>query len=55
MEIIGTRTGQAWEQLELSRAAGADLLLNLGNTAPLRRAGPQAVVIHDAGCLRHAA
>ncbi|MGG5812412.1 glycosyltransferase family 4 protein [Falsiroseomonas sp. CW058] len=49
VEVVGSRGGQAWEQLDLPRAAGADLLLNLGNTAPLRRGGPQAVVIHDAG------
>jgi O-antigen/teichoic acid export membrane protein len=30
-------------------AAGADMLINLGNTAPLRRRGNQLVVIHDAG------
>lgn len=49
VEIVGARGGQPWEQLELPRAAGDDLLLNLGNTAPLKRGGPQAVVIHDAG------
>ena len=48
VEITGIRAGQAWEQLELPRAAGAGLLLNLGNTAPLR-GGRRAVVIHDAG------
>lgn len=46
---VGRRTGQAWEQLELGRAAREGLLLNLGNTAPLFRRGRQAVVIHDAG------
>ncbi|NGM19880.1 glycosyltransferase family 4 protein [Roseomonas stagni] len=49
VEIVGRLSGQAWEQLELPRAAGRDLLLNLGNTAPLLRRGGQAVVIHDAG------
>jgi glycosyltransferase involved in cell wall biosynthesis len=49
VEILGRLSGQAWEQLELPRAAGADPLLNLGNTAPLLRGRRQAVVIHDAG------
>ena len=49
VEQVGTRSGQAWEQLDLPRAAGAAMLLNLGNTAPLLRGGRQAVVIHDAG------
>jgi len=49
VETVGTRAGQGWEQRDLSRAAGRDLLLNLGNTAPLLRAGNQVVVIHDAG------
>jgi glycosyltransferase involved in cell wall biosynthesis len=49
VEIIGARGGQAWEQLDLPSAAGPDFLLNLGNTAPLRRGARQAVVIHDAG------
>lgn len=49
VEAVGTRGGQAWEQCDLSRAAGGDLLLNLGNTAPLLRRAKQVVVIHDAG------
>lgn len=49
VDIVGRLSGQAWEQLELPRAAGRDLLLNLGNTAPLLRGARQAVVIHDAG------
>jgi hypothetical protein len=49
VEIVGRASGQAWEQLELPGAAGADMLINLGNTAPLRRRGNQLVVIHDAG------
>ncbi len=48
MKIVGTRGGQAWEQLDLPRASRGALLLNLGNTAPLRRRD-QVVVIHDAG------
>lgn len=49
VEVTGSRGGQAWEQLDLPRAAGGDMLLNLGNTAPLLRGARQAVVIHDAG------
>jgi glycosyltransferase involved in cell wall biosynthesis len=49
VERLGSRGGQAWEQLDLPRAAGGDLLLNLGNTAPLLRGSRQIVVIHDAG------
>jgi glycosyltransferase involved in cell wall biosynthesis len=49
VEQVGTRTGQAWEQLDLPRAAGPGLLLNLGNTAPVLRGADQLVVIHDAG------
>ena len=33
VEIVGRLTGQAWEQIDLPRAAGGDRLLNLGNTA----------------------
>ncbi|OYV34898.1 MAG: hypothetical protein B7Z80_19955 [Rhodospirillales bacterium 20-64-7] len=44
----GRRQGQAWEQLELPRAAAGSVLLNLGNTAPLLRRR-QLIVIHDAG------
>lgn len=49
VDIVGRLSGQAWEQLDLPRAAGGDLLLNLGNTAPLMQLRRQAVVIHDAG------
>lgn len=48
IEHVGRRRGQAWEQLDLPRVAGGALLVNLGNTAPLRRRR-QIVVIHDAG------
>jgi glycosyltransferase involved in cell wall biosynthesis len=47
--IVGSRTGQLWEQLDLPRALSGDFLLNLGNTAPILAASNQAVVIHDAG------
>ncbi|WP_431283247.1 glycosyltransferase family 4 protein [Humitalea sp. 24SJ18S-53] len=46
---IGSRSGQAWEQLDLPGALSGDVLINLGNTAPLRVGRRQAVVIHDAG------
>ncbi|NKC32148.1 glycosyltransferase family 4 protein [Falsiroseomonas selenitidurans] len=46
---LGRRGGQAWEQFDLPGAVGADHLLNLGNTAPLRLGRRQTVVIHDAG------
>jgi glycosyltransferase involved in cell wall biosynthesis len=49
VEPIGTRAGQAWEQWDLPAATQGAFLLNLGNTAPLRSAARQAVVIHDAG------
>ncbi|HSL71302.1 MAG TPA: glycosyltransferase family 1 protein, partial [Longimicrobiales bacterium] len=45
----GRLRGQAWEQLELPRmaaAAGCDLVLHPGNSAPLT-GGPHAVVVHD--------
>jgi glycosyltransferase involved in cell wall biosynthesis len=48
VEHAGTRSGQAWEQLDLPPAARSATLLNLGNTAPLR-GGVRLVVIHDAG------
>ncbi len=47
-ENVGRRHGQAWEQWELPRYAADGVLINLGNTAPLR-ARRQLVVIHDAG------
>ena len=48
---VGTLTGHAWEQLELSRYCGDDLLLNLCNTGPVARQR-QLVVLHDAGFIR---
>ncbi|MBU6448392.1 MAG: glycosyltransferase family 4 protein [Rhodospirillales bacterium] len=47
----GARQGQAWEQLNLPRAAAGGLLLNLGNTGPIM-ASKQIVVIHDTGVFR---
>jgi glycosyltransferase involved in cell wall biosynthesis len=50
VEIIGARGGQGWEQLDLPGALRpGETLVNLGNTAPLRGAARQALVIHDAG------
>ena len=49
VETVGGHTGQIWEQWDLPSALGDGFLLNLGNTAPLRLRGRQAVVIHDAG------
>jgi glycosyltransferase involved in cell wall biosynthesis len=48
VRAVGKRRGQAWEQLDLPQHIGGAVLLNLGNTAPLR-ARRQVVVIHDAG------
>jgi glycosyltransferase involved in cell wall biosynthesis len=48
-ETVGTRSGQVWEQIDLPRALRGDVLVNLGNTAPLLAGARQAVVIHDAG------
>lgn len=48
-EAVGTRGGQAWEQIDLPRAAKGGFLVNLGNTAPVMAGARQAVVIHDAG------
>jgi glycosyltransferase involved in cell wall biosynthesis len=48
VRAVGRFSGQAWEQFELSHFAGNDLLINLGNAAPLLRRH-QAVVLHDAG------
>jgi glycosyltransferase involved in cell wall biosynthesis/GT2 family glycosyltransferase len=46
--IVGHGSGHVWEQGELPRYANDGVLLNFGNTGPLRHK-PQIVVIHDAG------
>ncbi len=46
---VGSGGGQRWEQFALPGAVAGRLLVNLGNTAPLRLGRRQAVVIHDAG------
>ncbi len=48
-QVVGRRTGQAWEQSELPVHAKGGFLLNFGNTAPVLAGTAQAVVIHDAG------
>jgi glycosyltransferase involved in cell wall biosynthesis len=45
---VGRMRGQVWEQWDLPRHAADGLLINLGNTAPLR-ARRQILVIHDTG------
>lgn len=51
IERAGVLTGHAWEQFELPAIAGSDVLLCLGNTAPvarLKRERHQTVVmVHD--------
>jgi len=49
LETVGSRRGQAWEQLDLARAARGSVLVSLGNTGPVLAGARQAVVIHDAG------
>ena len=44
----GRQKGHVWEQWDLAGAAGNGLLLNLGNTGPLRQS-QQIVIVHDAG------
>ena len=49
------RAGHAWEQLKLpvlARRAGADVLFNPANLAPLGFPG-NVIVVHDAAALRH--
>ena len=46
IRTVGTKQGHLWEQWELPRAAKGQLLLNLGNTAPLLKKN-QCVTIHD--------
>ena len=44
--VVGKFQGHLWEQWDLPRAVGKEVLLNLGNTAPLFKRR-QAVTIHD--------
>ena len=54
IERAGRYQGHAWEQLELSRAALDQPLVNLCNTAPLVREN-QLVVVHDAAAVANPA
>lgn len=49
---IGTRTGHAWDQLDLARAARRGLLISLANSGPVlhRR---HFIILHDAQVYRH--
>jgi glycosyltransferase involved in cell wall biosynthesis len=47
-QTAGRHKGHLWEQWDLGRATRDGLLVNLGNTGPLRHRR-QLVVIHDAG------
>jgi glycosyltransferase involved in cell wall biosynthesis len=46
----GSLTGHAWEQLQLSRNCGDDVLLSLCNTGPISRRR-QLAVLHDASSM----
>jgi glycosyltransferase involved in cell wall biosynthesis len=48
---VGSLTGHAWEQFELSHFCGDDFLLGLCNTGPVTRQR-QLLVLHDAGFIR---
>jgi glycosyltransferase involved in cell wall biosynthesis len=50
-QVVGTRSGQLWEQMDLPKAAGEHLLINLCNTGPMLRRR-QLTVIHDAATVR---
>jgi glycosyltransferase involved in cell wall biosynthesis len=47
VQVVGTLSGHAWEQLSLSSWAPCDWLLNLCNTAPIWRKR-QSIFFHDA-------
>ena len=47
IENVGRRRGVAWEQIDLPSHTSDGILVNLGNTAPLRLRR-QIIVIHDA-------
>lgn len=49
---VGTRTGHAWDQVDLARAARGSPLISLANSGPVFH-GNQRVVIHDAQVFRH--
>lgn len=54
IEVIGSRTGHAWEQLDLPsylRSQGSPLLINLCNTAPIFYRN-KIITLHDAAYKR---
>lgn len=51
VQTVGRRTGHAWEQLDLPRAAKACRLLNLANAGPVLHRD-KLVVVHDAAVFR---
>ena len=55
VEVVGTRTGHLWEQLDLPRflkKQGTPLLVNLANTAPLFY-NNKFVTLHDVAFVRY--
>jgi glycosyltransferase involved in cell wall biosynthesis len=54
VQAVGHLRGHPWEQIELDRFSGGDLLLCLCNVAPLRRR-KQIVTLHDASVFAHPA
>ncbi|HET6796316.1 MAG TPA: glycosyltransferase family 1 protein [Gemmatimonadales bacterium] len=54
VQPVGHLTGHLWQQLELDRFSGRDLLLCLCNVGPLRRRN-QIVTLHDASVFAHPA
>ena len=46
-EVLGSRQGQAWEQIELARKVRGSVLVSLCNTAPLLH-DENVVMVHDA-------
>lgn len=46
---VGHTRGHLWEQTELAAAVRGNVLVSLGNTAPIIAGRRQVVVIHDAG------
>jgi glycosyltransferase involved in cell wall biosynthesis len=48
VRTVGRHRGQVWEQLDLPSHSTDGILVNLGNTAPLRLRS-QVLVVHDAG------
>jgi glycosyltransferase involved in cell wall biosynthesis len=49
---VGTRSGHAWDQVDLARAARGGPLISLANSGPLLHPD-QRVVLHDAQVFKH--